>query len=210
MKSGIIIKDDKDGKPYEIEGDFYEPGQIVVGGWAEVFCKNRKITTKRRLRLERFKKPFGVWNDDAAGMICKCAEADALRSTFPTMLGGLYMREELDSQGAVANGNGTANVSRPLFNGSASGQIEAGDPSAAPVEPTAPDEPLASAVLAKLRAMLAQRNIAENALLNYLIEVGTVSDSVASLDDVQSSSPETIKALVVNFDQVVANVKEGN
>ncbi len=49
----------------------------------------------RKVRLDRFYKPFGVWLDDAAGMICKCAEADALRSSFPTMLGGLYMREEL-------------------------------------------------------------------------------------------------------------------
>jgi len=30
-------------------------------------------------------------------MICKCAEADALRSTFPTMLGGLYTREEVNA-----------------------------------------------------------------------------------------------------------------
>jgi hypothetical protein len=27
-------------------------------------------------------------------MICKCAEADALRASFLTMLGGLYLKEE--------------------------------------------------------------------------------------------------------------------
>ena len=43
-------------------------------------------------------KSFGYipcLNDDPAGMIVKCAEADALRSAFPTMLGGCYTEEEM-------------------------------------------------------------------------------------------------------------------
>lgn len=95
MKSGIIIEDEE-GKLAELEGDFYRENQKVVGGWATVFFKTRKHPIHRKIRLERFRKPFGVWLDDAAGMICKCAEADALRSAFPTMLGGLYCKEEFD------------------------------------------------------------------------------------------------------------------
>jgi phage recombination protein Bet len=96
MKSGIIVLDDEDsGKTTEVEGDFHLPNQKIVGGWATVFFKNRSHPIHRRIRLERFNKGFAQWQVDPAGMICKCAEADALRSAFPTMLGGLYMREEV-------------------------------------------------------------------------------------------------------------------
>ncbi len=94
MTSGLIVKSEEDGKLSEIEGDFFEEGQQVVGGWAKVHFKNRKHPMYKRLRMARFNKGVSIWRDDAAGMICKCAEADALRSAFPTMLGGLYMQEE--------------------------------------------------------------------------------------------------------------------
>lgn len=97
MQSGVIIlvETETGEGTQDIEGDFHLPNQQVVGGWATVHFKSRKIPTTRRLRLARFNKGFGVWNEDPAGMIVKCAEADALRSSFPTMCGGLYMREEL-------------------------------------------------------------------------------------------------------------------
>lgn len=93
MKSGIIVRNE-DGSLTDLESDFYTDEQQVVGGWATVYFKNRKQPMHRRLRLKRFQKSWGVWQDDPGGMICKCAEADALRSSFPTMLGGLYSREE--------------------------------------------------------------------------------------------------------------------
>jgi phage recombination protein Bet len=92
MKSGVIVEVEGEngmGLVTDLEGDFHAAGTKLLGGWATVYFKNRKMPMTRRLRLERFKKPFGVWNDDPAGMIVKCAEADALRSSFPTMLGSL-------------------------------------------------------------------------------------------------------------------------
>lgn len=97
MESGVVVE--KDGKIEDIQGDFTTGGQKVLGGWARVFFKNRSHPMYKRIRLSRFQKSFGVWQDDPAGMICKCAEADALRSSFPTMLGGLYIREEKDAHG---------------------------------------------------------------------------------------------------------------
>src|SRR5579872_5943337 len=79
-ESGIIVADEN-GEIHEIAGDFYEKGQEVIGGWAKVYHKKRSHPIYRRIRLERFNKGFGQWTEDAAGMICKCAEADALRST---------------------------------------------------------------------------------------------------------------------------------
>jgi phage recombination protein Bet len=94
MESGIIVAD-ADGNLSEIQGDFYTPQQEVVGGWAKVYhSKREKFPFYRRIRMERFNLGRAQWKVDAAGMICKCAEADALRSAFPTMLGGLYIAEE--------------------------------------------------------------------------------------------------------------------
>jgi hypothetical protein len=75
MKSGIIVKD-KEGKLTDLEGDFYSEGQHVVGGWATVFFKNRKQPMHRRLRVARFNKGYGVWQDDPGGMICKCFDEE--------------------------------------------------------------------------------------------------------------------------------------
>lgn len=95
MRSGVIVVDGNEVVS-DLEGDFHLDSQTVIGGWATVFFKTRKTPCTRRVRLKRFQKPWGVWQNDPAGMICKCAEADALRSSFPTMLGGLYLREEIE------------------------------------------------------------------------------------------------------------------
>lgn len=94
MESGVIVLD-KDGAIVERHGDFRLEADKLVGGWATVFFKERTHPMQKRLRLETFRKPFGVWKSDPEGMIVKCAEADALRSSFPTMLGGMYLEDSL-------------------------------------------------------------------------------------------------------------------
>jgi phage recombination protein Bet len=92
MESGAVVE--RDGQVIDIQGDFTDSGDKLLGGWARVFFRTRSHPMYKRIRLQRFRKGFGVWQDDPAGMICKCAEADALRSSFPTMLGGLFTQEE--------------------------------------------------------------------------------------------------------------------
>lgn len=95
MESGVILLVDQDtGETKEREGDFHLRNEIVVGGWAKVFRKGRK-PTYRRIRMERFNNGFAQWKADAAGMIVKCAESDALRSTFPSLLGGMFNEHEI-------------------------------------------------------------------------------------------------------------------
>lgn len=95
MESGIII-DNGDGTNTEREGDFFMEPEKVVGGWAKVYLKNRSKPFYRRARLARYMKSTPFWEDDKAGMIVKCAESDALRSAFPTVLGGLYLQQEME------------------------------------------------------------------------------------------------------------------
>ncbi len=110
MDSGIIVLT-KAGELVDREGDFRLEDDRLMGGWATVFFKERKHHMKKRLRLATFKKSYGRWMDDPEGMIVKCAEADALRSSFPTLLGGMYLEDELpaiiDVQSSPSNGNGS-------------------------------------------------------------------------------------------------------
>lgn len=92
MESGIVLLQE-DGTVIDRDADFHLPEEKVVGGWARVHRKGRK-PTYRRIRMSRFNKGRAQWEVDAAGMICKCAEADALRSTFPSLMGGLYNEGE--------------------------------------------------------------------------------------------------------------------
>jgi len=94
MESGVIVRT-ADGQVLDREGDFVFDDDVLLGGWATVFMKNRSHPTKRRLKFSTFSKQTKIWRENPAGQIVKCAEADALRSTFPTKLGGMYLEEEL-------------------------------------------------------------------------------------------------------------------
>ena len=95
MESGVILLGE-DGAVSEREGDFSTPTEKVVGGWAKVFRKNRKPTYRRLSIAQRkpnYDTPF--WDGfKAHEQIVKCAEADALRSTFPSLMGGLHLQGE--------------------------------------------------------------------------------------------------------------------
>jgi phage recombination protein Bet len=126
MDSGTIVL--REGNIHDLIGDWHMPNDRVLGGWATVFFKNRAHPMKKRVRLERFNKGYGIWKDDPAGMIVKCAEADALRSSFPTMLGGMFITEEIEAAGA-------ADIARPVFPGN-TGPAAANGGTVVDVEPT--------------------------------------------------------------------------
>lgn len=102
MDSGVLVArklPTAEGQPpafevVELEGDFYNGDDQLVGGWAKVYRKDRSRPTYRRLKLATFNKGFSRWKVDPAGMIVKCAEADALRSTFPNTLAAMYFEGE--------------------------------------------------------------------------------------------------------------------
>ena len=103
MQSGVMVKDPKPGTIIECEGDYVDEGLHLLGGWSKVFRKDRSVPTFKRLKLSAFNKGQSRWSIDAAGMIVKCAEADALRSAFPNSLGGMFLREELAAIEAAAD-----------------------------------------------------------------------------------------------------------
>jgi phage recombination protein Bet len=110
MESGVIVQmkdtppqpvistvypSNMHGGVIEREGDLVMDDERLIGGWAKVYRKDREKPFYRRLKLSTFNTGKSRWEKDPAGMIVKCAEADALRTAFPSHLGGLYIDEEL-------------------------------------------------------------------------------------------------------------------
>lgn len=226
MTSGVILLDD--GTLVEREGDFHLPHEKVVGGWATVFFKNRKHPTTRKIRLERFNSGMAQWAKDPAGMIVKCAEADSLRSSFPTLVGGLYLDGEIEMDfGDVAK----LNTSRPIFEKAEPNkkenakkvdrtpkpvepkqaeqppEAEAPQPDAAP-EPApepAPEEPK---VLKQLRFGLKAGGIKEAELLDYWQTTGAVDGSQGSLEEVMMTAASIVEATLADLPAVAEKIKE--
>ena len=201
MKSGIIVE--QDGEMKDLEGDFWCDGQKLVGGWATVYFKNRSHPMHKRIRLSRFQKSFGVWQDDSAGMICKCAEADALRSSFPTMLGGLYIKEETPID--------QPKVTTPIF--TATPKVEKEKPAvtvdAVVVDEAkaAMEEPLAPAynVLKAVRGLIKQSKLPEEKFIAALQGIGSIDETVTKLGDVDA---DTLQLLHDQFSDIVDNIKQ--
>lgn len=115
MESGVIVQD-KDGNVVERHGDFRLNTDILLGGWAIVHQKGKSHPKVSKVRLATYKKEFGVWMADPEGMICKVAEAQGLRDSFPTMIGGMFLREEMAHDEPASN---PIEVKRPAFTGPA-------------------------------------------------------------------------------------------
>lgn len=111
MESGVMLMDEN-GVITEHAGDFVLPRMKLVGGWAKVHRRDRKIPIYRRLNIEVFAKPFGVWKGNPQGMIVKTSEADALRSSFPNSLAGMYVEAELEHTRQVESQVQTSTGSR--------------------------------------------------------------------------------------------------
>jgi len=103
MESGVTVNNTTTEELADITGDYVPEDCQLVGGWAKVHRKDRKIACYRRLDLKSFQKGFGVWSGNSAGMIVKCAEADALRSSFPNTMGGMYAAGEIAPSDTVPN-----------------------------------------------------------------------------------------------------------
>jgi len=217
MESGVIVALEDARK--DLPGDFVPDPYRLLGGWATVHFKTRKHPMVKRVRLETFKKPFGVWLDNAAGMIVKCAEADALRSAFPTMLGGLYLREELE--GNLGAQERAEKFSRPMFSQPAAidlPRVENGNTAAegarAKTEPeTSAPKPqsvqaAADGALIAVRGYCQRDEIPEGAVLDYLSEIGTTDGSYSSLDELAMMKPDTLTLVKSGWAGIVKNIKE--
>lgn len=97
MESGVIVE--SSDELHDLEGDFVPKGTTLRGAWAKCYRKDQSRPTKERINLEPFKKSTSLWHSNPQGQIVKCAEASVLRRAFPTTCGGLFIADEMNSDG---------------------------------------------------------------------------------------------------------------
>lgn len=180
MESGIILFNEETNVCTDREGDFKLKTEICVGGWAKVYRKNRKPTLRRlsiAAMIPNYETPF--WSEDKApGQIVKCAEADALRATFPTLLGGLYSGDELRMNETISSII-TADTGTPVFI-----QDGASPAKQIPVE----NPPKKITPQAELEALVVGAGYDFNHLQKWGTETGNIEDasSLAGFSEVPS------------------------
>ena len=100
MASGIIVHDNVTGESEYRNGTLKLPNEEIIGGWAEVFRKDRSHSTRIEVSFDEYtgrKKDGslnGQWQKKPATMIRKVAQVQALREAFPATMGSLMTAEE--------------------------------------------------------------------------------------------------------------------
>lgn len=103
MDAGIVVMD-ASGELIYRKGTMKLPEEKIIGGWAEVYRKDRGHSFRAEVSFEEYagRKKDGTlnsqWSKKPATMIRKVAVVQALREAFPSALEGMYVAEE---QGAV-------------------------------------------------------------------------------------------------------------
>lgn len=104
FKAGIIAiseDPDDDGDPIYREGTLVLPNEKLIGGWANVYRKDRDNHYRVTVSFEEYagrKKDGSLnsqWSKKPATMIRKVALVQALREAFPINLGGMLTAEEV-------------------------------------------------------------------------------------------------------------------
>jgi len=103
FKAGVIVQP-KEGsfsdKLQYREGAFWlKDSEVLIGGWAEVHRKDRKIPYRAEVPLYDYNTGKNQWAKMPATMIRKVALVQSLREAFASDLGGMYDRAEMDQAG---------------------------------------------------------------------------------------------------------------
>lgn len=99
-KAGLIIAREKE--VIEVEGSFTIPGDVLLGGWCEVYRLDRKYPIVAKVGFDEYNKGQSTWKDMPKTMIRKTAMVQALREAFPANLGGMYVEEEVSFENSPA------------------------------------------------------------------------------------------------------------
>ena len=99
FKAGIIVLDGDKKITYR-EGAFYLEGEQILGGWCEVYRKDRSTPYRVEVAFNEYvgRKADGTinktWRERPGTMIRKVPIAQAHRDAYPDDLGRLYLPEE--------------------------------------------------------------------------------------------------------------------
>lgn len=109
MKAGIIVQ--RGEEILELEGSFSLSGDLLLGGWAEVYVTGKQHPYVTKINLDEFSKGQATWKSMPKTMIRKTALVQALREAFPDKLGAMYVEEE---QGVAKEAHSTEEISSEI------------------------------------------------------------------------------------------------
>jgi len=100
FQAGVVVQETRtDGGPtlasLYLEGTMVPDGFALLGGWCEVYRKDRKVPIKAIVALKDYDKGFSSWKTQKSTMIRKVALVQALREAFPNDLSGCYDSAEI-------------------------------------------------------------------------------------------------------------------
>ena len=99
-EAGIILLQEDTGELVYRKGSFMLKGEVLVGGYAEVYRKDRSHSYRAEVTFDEYagRKKDGTlnrqWASKPTTMIQKVALVQALREAFPKNLGGMQAAEE--------------------------------------------------------------------------------------------------------------------
>lgn len=99
FKAGLIIA--RNNEVIEVEGSFTIKDDVILGGWAEVYRKDKKHPYTVKVNYDEYNKNQATWKQMPRTMIRKVALVQALREAFPNNLGSLYVEEEIQDAAVV-------------------------------------------------------------------------------------------------------------
>lgn len=138
IESGLIVQDGDEFR--DVAGAFIPPKCELIGAWARVYRKDRGRPYEARINRSAFDKQRSQWTSMPGVMLLKCAEAAALRRSFPSTLAEMYLREEFDADITTDSVTTDSPAARPKNVGALLANASAAQPPAPNQQPPATQE----------------------------------------------------------------------
>lgn len=95
FESGVVYEDEN-GELKNKRGIILPKGTKLIGGWCEVYRKDRTRPVYREVELSAYNTGKNWWQKAPGQMIEKVAIVAAVRDTFSEDVGGLYTSDEME------------------------------------------------------------------------------------------------------------------
>ena len=92
FKNGIVVQD-KAGAIQHRDGTLEYPGDVLIGGWAEIH-RQGCIPLHHEVSLKEYDRRQSLWKEKPATMIAKVPLSQGLRRLFPESVGALHVTVE--------------------------------------------------------------------------------------------------------------------
>ena len=100
FESGVIYEDEA-GELKNKKGIILPKGAKLIGGWCEVYRKDRTRPIYREVELSAYNTGKNWWQKAPGQMIEKVAIVAAIRDTFSEDVGGLYTSDEMEQAAPI-------------------------------------------------------------------------------------------------------------